>query len=122
MRYMILGLLLIAGCSSMGPHLELSDNTASNIAVVASYVPAGTDAPTAIKRMSEAGFTCKIERNKTFSMSKGSTPIGEVGPMDFVWCDKQQGSTVARRWQVMLILDDKDKVKEHSVTSGLVGP
>lgn len=90
--------------------------------MVESYVPSGTDAATAVKLMSDAGFTCKIERGKTFAMSKGTAPIGEVGPMDFVWCDKQQGSPVARRWQVILILDEKDKVKEHSVTTGLVGP
>ena len=122
MRHLTILLLFIAGCASQKPLLELTDNTASNNAAVAAYVPVGTDAATAATRMSDAGFTCKIERNKTFSMSKGSTPIGEVGPMDFVWCDKQQGNTVARRWQVILILDDKDKVKEHSVTTGLVGP
>ena len=115
-------LLLVAGCSSSQPKLELSDNTASNIAVVASYIPAGTDSAAALKKMSDAGFTCKIERNKTFAMSKGTTPIGEVGPIDCVWCDKQQGSPVARRWQVILILDEEDKVKDHSVSTGLVGP
>ena len=122
MRYMILALLVMAGCSSSQPKLELSDNTASNIAVVASYIPTGTDSATALKQMSHAGFTCKIERGKTFAMSKGTTPIGEIGPMDFVWCDKQHGSPVARRWQVILILDEEDRVKDHSVTTGLVGP
>jgi hypothetical protein len=122
MRYMILALFLIAGCSSLKPKLELSGNTASNIAVVASYIPSGTDSATAFNQMSDAGFTCKIERNKTFAISKGTTPIGAVGPMDFLWCDKQQGNPVARRWQVILILDEEDKVKDHSVSTGLVGP
>ena len=122
MRHMILALLLMAGCTSSKPKLELSDDTASNIATVASYIPVGSHSATVIKQMSDAGFTCKIERNKTFAMSKGTTPIGEVGPMDFVWCDKQQGKPVARRWQVILILDEEDKVKDHSVSTGLVGP
>ena len=110
----------MSGCNKS--NLVLSDNTASNIAVVASYIPTGTDSATALKQMSDAGFTCKIERNKTFAMSKGTTPIGEVGPMDFVWCDKQQGFPVARRWQVILVLDEEDKVEDHSVSTGLVGP
>ena len=122
MRYIILALLLAAGCSNTAPKLVLSDNTGSNVAAVASLIPTGTDATTASRQMSDAGFTCKIERSKTFAMSKGTTPIGEVGPMDFVWCDKQQGSPVARRWQVILILDEEDRVKDHSVTTGLVGP
>ena len=120
--YTMMICLLCVGCSSSKPKLELSDNTASNIAVVASFIPTGTDYATAFKQMSDAGFTCKIERNKTFAMSKGTTPIGEVGPIDFVWCDKRQGTPVARRWQVILILDEEDKVKDHSVSTGLVGP
>ena len=122
MRYLILALLLFAGCTSTNSKLQLSDNTAGNVAAVAAYVPTGTDVATATKRMTDAGFTCKIERNKTFAMSKGTTPIGDVGPMDFVWCDKQQGNPVARRWQVILILDKENKVNDLSVSIGLVGP
>ena len=120
MKYILIGVLFLAGCNAS--KLELTDNTASNISAVASCIPTGTDAATAVSRMSDAGFTCKIERSKTFAMSKGTTAIGEVGPMDFVLCDKQQGSPVARRWQVILILDKEDKVMEHTVTTGLVGP
>jgi hypothetical protein len=122
MRYLAFALLFVAGCSTPQPALELSDNYASNNIVVAAYVPVGTDAATALTHMSAAGFTCKIERGKTFSMSKGTIPIGEFGPMDIVWCDKQQESPVARRWRVILVLDEQDKVKGHSVTTGLVGP
>ena len=122
MRYLILALLLFAGCTSTNSKLQLSDNTAGNVSAVAAYVPTGTDVATATKRMTDAGFTCKIERNKTFAMSKGTTPIGDVGPMDFVWCDKQQGNPVARRWQVILILDKENKVNDLSVSIGLVGP
>ena len=57
MRYMILALLLVAGCSHTAPKLILSDNTGSNVAAVASFIPAGTDATTAAKQMSDAGFT-----------------------------------------------------------------
>ena len=57
-KYMLIGALFMAGCNN--PQLDLSDNTASNIAVVESYVPSGTDAATAVKLMSDAGFTFKI--------------------------------------------------------------
>jgi hypothetical protein len=120
MKYIVLILLLIAGCNS--PELELSDNTASNVSAVAAYIPVGTDSTTAIKRMSDADFACTIERDKTSSISKGTSIVGRVGPVDFIYCDKQQGIPVVHRWQVTLILDDKDKVKDYSVTTGLVGP
>ncbi len=116
----LFGALFVIGCNA--PQLSLSDNTASNVAAIQSHVPTRTDASMAIELMSDEGFTCNIERNAKFTVSKGTSPVGVAGPMDFVWCDKQKGSPVARRWQVILVLDKEDKVKEHSVTTGLVGP
>ncbi|MEM7184549.1 MAG: hypothetical protein AAF518_26870 [Spirochaetota bacterium] len=123
-RYLILALPFVLGCSSPNPKLKLSDNTPSNVAVVSAYVPKGTDNLTAIRYMSNVGFTCKIERDETFMMHKGLDPVGVAGSIDFVLCRcyESHGLFVSKLYQVILILDNEDKVKDHHVSYGWIGP
>ncbi len=102
--------------------LNLSDNSTENIKIVRAYVPIGTSASDAIKKMEVAGLKCSVERGKKANLNKGNVEVGQVGPMDFIWCDKQEKGIVVRRWQVILVLDKADTVKDYGVTTGLVGP
>lgn len=103
-------------------NLSLTDDNKNNLSEVTLYVPIGTSSAKAIQLMSDAGFTCKLLRNEQAMLSKGDEAIGEVGPIDFIWCDKHRGGVVACRWKVILILDEQDNVADHRVKTDLIGP
>jgi hypothetical protein len=62
--------------------------------------------------MEQHGFTCAVVTNGSF---------GTIRSIDYVYCDRREGSVVKRRWQAALILAN-DRVSEVHVTTGLVGP
>jgi len=102
--------------------LKLSDNSNDNNKIIRDYIAVGTVASDAIKKMEMAGLKCSLELGKKATLNKGNVEAGQVGPMNFIWCDKQEKGIVVRRWQVILVLDSSDKVKDYGVTTGLVGP
>jgi hypothetical protein len=102
--------------------LKLTDNSTENNKIVREYIPVGTPVSYAVKKMETAGLRCLVERGKKATLNKGNVKIGQAGPMDFIWCDKQEQGIVVRRWQVIIVLDNTDKVKDYGVSTGLVGP
>jgi hypothetical protein len=117
--FIVLGILILF-LGSAQAELKLSENTNENERIIKEFIPTGTLAQESIKKMEGTGFTCKLERGFTARLHKGNTEIGEVGPVDIVWCDKQQrDGLVTRKWQVILFLDQNDKIIDHSITTEL---
>lgn len=108
--------------TAQATELNLTDKSTENNKIVRDYIPVGTSVSDAIKKMEAAGLRCSVERGKKATLNKGNVEVGQVGPMDFIWCDKQEKGIVVRSWQVILVLDNTDKVKDYGVTTGLVGP
>jgi len=118
MKFLAIAAVMLAGCSAteLTPQLQLSDDKSSNAVAIASYVPVGTSASNALQRMEKAGFDCRIYRDQTHDMLKGTTYIGEVGPLDHIACSKPKSGSPHESWSVILILDHSDTVSRHSLT------
>lgn len=116
----VIAALALAGCAA--PRLELSGSNAHNVDALEAYVPVGMDTDRVLDRMSDAGFTCKVGRCMPGRLSADAAAAGEGAPIDFVWCEKQIDAPVARRWQVMLLLDGRDRVAGHGVTTETLEP
>ncbi len=76
--------------SAQASELKLSDDSNQNITVVRNYIPVGTPVSDAVKKMEAAGLRCTVERGKTATLHEGNVEVGQAGPMDFIWCDKQK--------------------------------
>jgi hypothetical protein len=100
----IIATVIILFTTAQAAELKLSDNSTANNKTVRDYVPVGTSISDAIKKMEAAGLKCSVERGKKATLNKGNIEVGAVGPMDFIWCDKQEMGIVVRRWQVILVL------------------
>jgi hypothetical protein len=103
----------VVGCK-LEDGLSLSRNSKENRAALQEYVPPETPSERAISMMTTAGFSCEIKKNETLTLSKGSTPIGTAGKLDFVQCTKNDGKT---EWDVLLFLDQEGRVKDLTVSS-----
>ena len=67
--------------------------------------------------MEQHHFTCSMMTNSSF---------GDLKATDFLYCDRRDfeshvSPSVARRWQVALVLAD-GKISAVRVTTGLIGP
>jgi hypothetical protein len=102
--------------------LKLSDNSNENNRIVRNYIPVGTSVPDAIKKMEAAGLQCSVGRGQKATLNKGNVEVGQTGPTDFIYCNKQEKGIIVRRWQVTLVLDKTDKIKDYGVSTGLIGP
>lgn len=120
---LILGIILVS-CGCAQSKLKLSGNKIKDEKIIREYIPLGTLAKEGIMKMERARFTCSMEVGRSADISKRNKRVEQTGPMDFVWCDKKkrEGLFVIRRWQVILILDQNDRIKNYIVTTGLIGP
>jgi len=110
MRFLpfILSVALV-GCSRAE---RLSSQPTEATAQVQRWVAVGTSAADARRVMEQHGFTCSLITNGAFATLRG---------VDYVYCDRREGSLTQQRWQVALVLVES-KVSAVHVTTGAVGP
>jgi hypothetical protein len=110
MRFLPLILFIaFAGCSRAE---RLSTQPTEATAQVQRWVAVGTSATDARRVMEQHGFTCSFVTNGTFGTLRG---------VDYVYCDRREGSIIQGRWQAALVLVE-GKVSGVHVTTGLIGP
>jgi len=109
MRFLPLILFVVlAGCS----RAERLSSPAEATAQVQRWVAVGTPATDARQVMEQHGFTCSLVTNGTFGTLRG---------VDYVYCDRLEGSITKQRWQAAIVLVE-GKVSAVHVTTGFVGP
>ena len=110
MRFLLLIVFIaLAGCSLAE---RLSSQPAEATAQIQRWVAVGTSATDARRIMEQHGFTCTLVTNSAFADLRG---------VDYLYCDRQEGSITKQRWQAALVLVE-GKVSEVRVTTGFVGP
>jgi hypothetical protein len=98
------------GVNGRKPFLSVPPTDAD--AQVRRWIAVGTSASEARRIMEQHGFTCSLVTNGAFGASRG---------IDFVYCDKRQGSLTQQRWQAALVLVE-GRVSAVQVTTGTVAP
>lgn len=115
----IVGLLLIYSCNKTPTNLPLTDDTAKNNEIIKTFIPSGTLASSAIKKMEHEGFSCKIMQDEKARSPKEAAQSNRGSKVDFVWCERMTGMIFSRRWKVVMSLDSEDKIENVSITMGL---
>jgi hypothetical protein len=110
----LLGVSCLCGCSRNAHELTFTGRADLDNQTLRDYVPVGTPARKAETLMTRAGFSCEMLRNQDATLVKGATPVGEIKNQTFLRCAKSENS---RQWNVILLLDAKDRVRDVSVTS-----
>jgi len=111
-------LLTILCGTAYAAQLDLAENRSDNLTRLAEFLPIGTPMTNAVEKMKGEGFACHVYRNCDVPLMKGTTPIGHTGELDFIWCEKPLSKDSTRRQNAVLILDDSNCVKYHSLTTG----
>jgi hypothetical protein len=111
------GLLLGAALSLLAcnpARSPTSDLDQSDEMIEAVEARAGAGSPIADARefMEQEGFECSEVTNGSF--------VGRDG-IDYLYCDRRDGSPVARRWQVAIV-HRGGLIVEVLATTGLIGP
>jgi hypothetical protein len=110
MRFLPLILLVaLAGCSRAE---RLSSQPTEAAAQIQRWVAVGTSSSDARRVMEQQGFTCSLVTNGAFGTLRG---------VDYVYCDRREGSITQQRWQAALVLVE-GKVSAVHVTTGVVAP
>jgi len=110
MRFLLLIFFIaLAGCSRAD---RLSAQPAEATAQIQRWVAVGSSSANARRIMEQHGFTCSLVTNGAFGTLRG---------VDYVYCDRREGSITQQRWQAALVLVE-GKVSAVHVTTGLVGP
>ena len=110
MRFLLTILLIAAaGCSRAE---RLSKQPTEATAQVQRWVAVGSPAADARHIMEQHGFTCCLVTNGAFGTLRG---------VDYIYCDRREGSITQQRWQAALVLVE-GRVSEVQVTTGVVGP
>jgi len=105
--------LLCAGCQRAdAPRLTSDPQQVRN--EILQYIPIGSDIGRAQELMEGYGFRCEMIRNGEWL---------KLSDIDYLYCDinKSESFLVSRRWQVAII-EDRGRVKDIQVTTGLTGP
>ena len=110
MRFLLL--MLFVGLASCSSSERLSTHPAEATTQVQRWVAVGTSATDARRIMEQHGFTCSLIANGTFGTLRG---------VDYLYCNRHDGSIIQQRWQVALLLVE-GKVSVVHVTTGSVGP
>lgn len=116
---LILCLFLFCSCNKTPSNLPLTDDTARNNKIIEAFIPSGTLATNAIIKMEQEGFSCKIMRDEKVRSPNDDFQTNKNSNVDFVWCERKTGMVFSRRWQVIMSLDNEDKIDSVSVTTGL---
>ena len=77
-----------------------------------SLIPVGTQVSDARRFMQGEGFHCNLRQDAQW---------GNRTSLNYLYCDRSDGTIVLRRWQVTIVLDGT-RAGEILVTTGLVGP
>ena len=109
---LILLLLAAASCTSSRAGTRGIEEPPQMVAAVLGRIPLGTPVEEAQGFMEREGFRCSRIANAAF---------GERNGLDYVYCDRTEGTVVSRRWQVALVYRD-GLVVEVLASTGLVGP
>jgi hypothetical protein len=106
-------LMAAAGCTGTRSVTRGIEEPPRMVEAVLAEIPVGTPVDDAQRFMEREGFTCCRSTNAAF--------IDWTG-LDYVYCDRSEGSGfVQRRWQVAIVHRD-GKVTEVLASTGLVGP
>ena len=83
--------------------------------IIARIIPPGSSAARAKTEMEKNGFACELMKNSSFS-ENGKM----IKNIDFIYCSREAGFPVARRWQVAIV-HKKNMVRGIYVSTGLTG-
>ena len=96
--------------------IVLNENPDETRISILKNIPAGTDINDAKTLMERNGFTCKLIKDSSFSDSRNV-----YEHLDFLYCDKESGFIIGKRWQVAIVSENL-LVKDVYVSYGLTGP
>ena len=104
--------LLVTGCFGTQPVTHGVQETIRMVQIVTEKIPIGTPIDDARRFMELEGFEYSRKTNEPFLDRNG---------LDYIYCDRSDGSLIQRRWQIAVIHRD-GKVSEVLASTGLVGP
>jgi hypothetical protein len=105
-------LTVLTSFSSGGTVTSNITEPSQMVKTVLARAPVGSSIDKAQSFMEKEGFKCSRQTNATFQNRQG---------IDYVYCDRQRGAVVVRRWQVALV-QKENKVVEVLANTGLIGP
>jgi hypothetical protein len=105
-------LIAVAGCTGTRSATRGIEEPPRMVEAILAQVPVGTAVDDAQRFMEREGFACSRKTNAGFLDRSG---------LDYIYCDRSEGTVVSRRWQVAVVHRD-GKVVEVLASTGLVGP
>ena len=95
--------------------IELTGNPERDKKIITGILPSGSSAAKAKLEMEKNGFACELMKNSSFS-ENGKM----IKNIDFIYCNREAGFPVARRWQIAIV-HKKNIVRDIYVSTGLAG-
>ncbi len=97
-------------------NIELTESPKETRSNILRVIHQGTSVQNAKKIMEQAGFKCEMQNDKPFSAGKQY-----YEHLNYLYCDKERGMVVSRRWQVAIVRQGNN-VSDVLVSTGLIGP
>lgn len=94
----------------------LSENSDETRTSIMRIIPQGTDIDFAKMIMEKNGFECKLMKDSSFSDMRRV-----YGNIDFLYCSKESGFIIGKRWQVAIVTANL-QLKDVYVSYGITGP
>lgn len=109
-------MFFISGCGLSHRRILFTENPSETRDNILRVIRRGTPVPDAKKTMEQYGFKCAMKKDKPFSANKQY-----YERLNYLYCDKERGIVVSRRWQVAFVYR-KNAVTDVLVSTGLIGP
>ena len=104
-----------------GPNqVYLSDDTAAVEREILRVVPLQSDVTQAKATMEQNGFACTQMKDEEFATFVNGRQITHL-KAKFLYCDREQGWIIQKRWQIAIVHRDNRVVEVHA-SYGLTGP
>lgn len=97
-------------------NIKLTESPKETRSSILRVIHKGASVQNAKKIMEQAGFSCEMENDKPFSAGKRY-----YEHLNYLYCDKERGAVVSRRWQVAIVRQGNN-VSDVLVSTGLIGP
>ena len=110
---MILILVVLTGCHR-SPSLSLSRDHNANRDAIGSILPKGTSISKAEDIMKSHGFDWDLRTNESVNLAKGSTIVGDTGPLTFAVCTRLSEDTI---WTATIIFNENLVVEDLDINS-----
>ncbi|WP_153556736.1 hypothetical protein [Roseimaritima sediminicola] len=105
-------IVAVAGCTGTQSVTLGIEKPPGMAEAVLSEIPVGTPVEDAERFMVREGFACIRATDAEFLDRKG---------LDYIYCDRTEGETVQRRWQIAVV-HNNGEVAEIIASTGLVAP